>query len=410
MKSTRLTDQTTVSMSFQNMPFSNKVMRCLSGATDASLSLVPAPWSAVKPLIDAVRGQMTLADERAIQAVVARNPDTIRAIVGQSGDPRSTGLVCYLPLNKEGVDAITSGVFDGLCPDPTWICRRGEVPGAIYVWLVYMPSKFGRSLAAIAELFRELAPTGCPLFSRSVSAHSQRLSEAMGFKDATAHFPGCKAGLLVMLPTPPALKSPPDISISVARTFEDISQVFSVRSATYIAEQYCYYREEFDGNDFCATHLLGRIEGDAAGCIRMRFFSDFAKLERLAVRADYRNSRLAFALARQAILHCRQKGYTKLYGHARLDLLPFWRMFGFRQRPDKPDLAFANIRYCELELDCPALQDRVTIDTDPMVLIRPEGAWNAPGPLEISKSEEDPSRKRLMVARTRTVRNLPIAR
>jgi predicted GNAT family N-acyltransferase len=410
MKSKRSTGPATVSTYFENLPVSDKVMRCLDGATDARLSLVPAPWSAVKPLIDAVRGTMSLADESAIQAVVARNPDTIRVIAGQGGNPMSTGLVCYLPLNNEGFEAITTGRFDGLRPAPVWICPRGETPAAIYVWLVYMPSKFGRSLAAVAGLFQEVAPAGCPLFSRSVSTHSQRLSEAMGFRDATAHFPGCKAGLLVMLPERRPRKAPPDISIGVARTLEDISQVFSVRSATYIAEQYCYYREEFDGNDFCATHLLGRINGDAAGCIRMRFFSDFAKMERLAVRADYRNSRLAFALARQAILHCRQKGYTKLYGHARLDLVPFWRMFGFRQRPDKPELAFANIRYCELVLDCLPLQDRMTIDTDPMVLIRPEGGWSEPGPLELSKSEEDPARKRLMMARTRTVRRTAIAR
>jgi predicted GNAT family N-acyltransferase len=410
MHSPRFIDRATVSAHFENMPISNKVRRCLSEASNDGLSLVPAPWNTVKPLIDAIRGQLTLADESAIVPIVTRNPDTIRMLTEGSGDQKKAGLVCYLPLNRSGVDAITNGAFDGLRPDPGWICRPDETPASIYVWFVYMPSRFGRSLIAIAELFRELAPSGCPLFSRSVSTHSQRLSEAMGFQDAAVHYPGCKPGLLVMLPKPAARKPPPDISIAVARTLEDISQVFSVRSATYIAEQYCYYREEFDGNDLCATHLLARMDGDPAGCIRMRFFSDFAKLERLAVRVDYRNSRLAFMLARQAILHCRQKGYLKLYGHARLDLVPFWRMFGFQPRAGKPDLAFANIRYRELELDCLPLPDRMTIDTDPMILIRPEGAWTAPGPLELSQSEQDPARKRLMVARTRTIRNAAIAR
>ena len=86
--------------------------------------------------------------------------------------------------------------------------------------------------------------------------------------------------------------------VRMARSFDDLLMVYSVRSAVYIAEQECPFAEEFDGNDHCATHFIGFIKGEPAGCIRARFFHDFVKLERLAVLKRFRKSTLAFELVR----------------------------------------------------------------------------------------------------------------
>ena len=48
-----------------------------------------------------------------------------------------------------------------------------------------------------------------------------------------------------------------------------MAKIFSIRAATYLSEQPCLYSEEFDGNDFCASHLIGYVDGDPAGCVRM---------------------------------------------------------------------------------------------------------------------------------------------
>ncbi len=389
---------------FRNIAFSPKVDRCVAYAAKSGLTLVSTDWSEVKPIVDTLRSTMLLASDEAILAVVSRNTDILRVLRSKRTQCEISGLVAYLPLNEVGAEALAEGVFDGFCPDPEWICPVGVDPAAVYLWLVYMPSSFGRSIGAVTALFDEIAPRGCPLFSRSITDHSQRLGAAMGFMDAKAYFPNCQTGLFVIFPQKsPEIIVKRDIKTKVARTFEDVCQVFSVRSATYIAEQYCYYSEEFDGNDFCATHILGAVNGDPAGCIRLRFFSSFAKIERLAVRADYRNSRLSFILARQAIEHCQKKGYTKIYGHARLDLVSFWKVFGFRHRKDRPEFSFANIKYAELELDCPALEGAISLSDDPMLLIRPEGDWDRPGPLDRSESENDPSRKAMIASRMRTV-------
>src|SRR5207237_2982964 len=75
-----------------------------------------------------------------------------------------------------------------------------------------------------------------------------------------------------------------DVSITVVHSIEDFMRVVSVRSATYVAEQHCPYDEEFDGNDFSASHLLSYVGKEPVGCLRIRYFAGFAKLERLAVR------------------------------------------------------------------------------------------------------------------------------
>lgn len=92
-----------------------------------------------------------------------------------------------------------------------------------------------------------------------------------------------------------------NVSIRVASSLNDLMQVVAIRAAAFLAEQSCPYGEEFEGNDFCALHLIGSINDEPAGCLRVRFFADFAKLERLAVRHEFRRSRLAFDIVRTGI-------------------------------------------------------------------------------------------------------------
>jgi len=78
-------------------------------------------------------------------------------------------------------------------------------------------------------------------------------------------------------------------SVDVVRTLDDLAQVQTVRALVYMGDQACPYGEEFDGNDLCgATHLLLRSGREPVGVVRLRWFGEFAKLERLAVRREHR--------------------------------------------------------------------------------------------------------------------------
>jgi predicted GNAT family N-acyltransferase len=174
------------------------------------------------------------------------------------------------------------------------------------------------------------------------------------------------------------------MSIRVARSLSDLMQVVAIRAAVYLAEQDCPFDEEFDGNDFCGMHLIGSIDSEPAACIRIRFFADFAKLERLAVRHEFRRTSLAFEMARAGIRLSRAKGYTRIYGHAQDRLVPFWKRFGARVLAPRRSLVFSDFSYTEMLLETDRDPEAVSLHSDPYVLIRPEGEWDKPGPLEAS--------------------------
>src|ERR1700731_664044 len=166
--------------------------------------------------------------------------------------------------------------------------------------------------------------------------------------------------------------------VRIARGFDDLLMVYAVRSAVYIAEQECPFAEEFDGNDHCATHLIGFIGGEPAGCIRARFFHDFVKFERLAVLKKFRKSSLAFELVRSGINLARRKGFRRIYGHSREGLEAFWARFGAKPIGEDRHLTFSGFRYTEMVLDVEPRPDAITLDRGGAVLLRPEGDWDRP--------------------------------
>ncbi|MDP4024802.1 GNAT family N-acetyltransferase [Methylobacterium sp. NEAU 140] len=175
------------------------------------------------------------------------------------------------------------------------------------------------------------------------------------------------------------------VSVAVVRSMDDLARVIALRASVYMAEQACPYDEEFDGNDLSATHLVGYVGDEPAGCLRIRFFADFAKIERLAVRAEHRNTRLAFTLVRAGIELARVKGYRQIYGHAQRRLVDFWSRFGARVFEGAREFTFSDFDYVEMLLEAEPHPQAIGLDADPYVLIRPEGRWHRAGVLDWSR-------------------------
>ena len=343
-------------------------------------------------MIDDVRGLLPLANPVHVARMLEKNPDIVRSVTvpGRSG---TAGIFAYLPLNPYGAWALMTGRYDGSKPDPAWICSAGEKPSAIAIWLIVAPGLLIRMFEPIARLFRELCPKGCAIFSYGATDASASIQRAVGFRPAQEMFPGAPAHLVAACPDNAV---PIDIArnierarrghvhVRIARSIEDMAKVFSVRSATFQAEQACPYEEEFDGNDFCATQLLAYVGDDPAACIRIRYFGDFAKLERLAVRREYRSRSLSRPLVEAALAHCARKGFRRIYGHSRADLIGFWQRLGFDVIPSRPRFWFSDVEYVEIVAQLTPDPLEIRFGIDPMMAIRPEGSWDQPGPLDMS--------------------------
>lgn len=343
-----------------------------------------------------------LAGAEAVRRVMSHNPDTLWAIARRDSfdaiSPPIDGFVAFLTLNAEGLRRLVAGTFDASDPDLALLTPQNKKPAAIYLWAMWAKDGLVAGIPLAFEkmftpLYRE-----ADVYARAATHEGRKLLETMGFEagvalDAlrAAHLHILKRGGLgkASLPTYDRYQgagAPGELAVTMVHSIEDLMRVISVRSAVYISEQECPYLEEFDGNDFCATHLLGYVGNEPAGCIRIRYFADFAKIERLAVRKEFRKTRLSFHLVRAAIDLCRVKGYRTLYGHAQKRLVNFWSMFGFEEFEGGQNLIFSDFDYVEMKANIERHPSAISIGVDPYVIIRSEGRWHRPGILEHSKS------------------------
>lgn len=337
----------------------------------------------VAAILAVARDGMTPADEAAVDAVWAVDPSQFLITGPSAGGARQ--LIAFLRLNEAGTAAVIDGRFSGRRPDIAWLARPGEPASSVYLWLLWAPRQIGQGMRLIGHM-DAIAADGVPIFARGLTQASARMQSAIGFQPAGDFYPSAPDSLRVALPAL-ALRRPV-IQVQVARSLEDIARVFAVRSAVSLAGQIPRYEEEFDGNDFCATHFLATVDGDPAGCLRIRWFGDFAKMERIAVRKDYRRHRLTRQLVRAGVEHCRRKGYHRLYAHSRADLVPLWTSLGWRDMGGK-DFSFADIPYREIMLELEPSNDAIRFGADPMLLLRPEGRWDEIGPFDRRRLGDD---------------------
>jgi len=175
----------------------------------------------------------------------------------------------------------------------------------------------------------------------------------------------------------------PEITIKLASTSDEMMQCFMLRAAVFMGEQQCPYWEEYDGNDYTASHLILYVDGEPAASIRVRWFAGFAKLERAIILKRYRSYGLFLPFVHWAKEFCRKKGYPKAYLHGQKRLWPIFEKDGFRKVDDKV-FHFSDHEYGAFACDLDVGENAPTVTTDPMVLNRPEDKLDMPGILEES--------------------------
>jgi predicted GNAT family N-acyltransferase len=342
-----------------------------------------------------------LTDISVVQRVLKHNPDSMWGIAHKRkydpSVPFGDGFFAFLHLNKKGLLQLATNTLDTSNPDLTLLAGPNERPAGIYTWAALAPGMLAGGIALVLQQLESANYAGVDIFSRPNTPEGFRFNETLGLKKGVKVGPIYAPNLYTFPRSTPGVplydsyhrnKGDRELSVTIARTFEDLMRVASLRSAVYIGEQECPYEEEFDGNDLASTHLIGYVGNEPAGCLRIRFFADFAKIERLAVRKEYRNTRLSFQLVRAGIQLCQMKGYRRLYGHAQKRLVNFWGRFGFRPLEGAKEFVFSDFDYVELVANIEKDPQSIAIGADPYVMIRPEGRWHVPGILERSAGRQ----------------------
>ncbi|HMK79902.1 MAG TPA: GNAT family N-acetyltransferase [Xanthobacteraceae bacterium] len=337
-----------------------------------------------------------------IHRVMSFNPDSFWAIARRdrfdARTPSGDGFVAFLMLNDAGVRRLIAGTLDTKDPDLAYLAAQNERPAGIYIWACHAR---GLMVGGVPLAFEKIWTPLCrdaDVYARAVTADGERFLGELGFKRG-ASYQGLSTTRLHMYrrSDEPRADGPlydryrgrtgprdETVSVTVARSLEDLMRATSIRSAVYVAEQRCPYEEEFDGNDFSASHLLGYVGDEPAGCLRIRYFADFAKVERLAVRREFRGRGVASEMVRAAIELGQAKGYRRIYAHSQKRYLTFWERFSFRTLEGGREFAFSDFDYVEIILDTTRHPQAIAIGVDPYIMIRPEGRWHVPGILERS--------------------------
>ena len=121
-----------------------------------------------------------------------------------------------------------------------------------------------------------------------------------------------------------------DVSLKVAGSPEDRLKAFMVRWVVFCGEQGVRYDIEHDEFEVTATHVLGEIDGEPVAAGRLRCLPDYAKLERIAVRAPYRGRGIGAEITRFLMKLARERGYSSYRMNAQAHLEEFYGRLGFR--------------------------------------------------------------------------------
>lgn len=373
------------------------------GFTNLSQRLVvfSASYHDIETLIPRARRAMGAgAANEVIHRVARHNPDSLWGIARRdryaAGDAAAEGYVAFLMLNEEGAEQLVAGDLDATNPPLHLLARQHEKPAAIYFWGVYAPGMIAGGVPLAFEKTWTPLYRDAPIFTRPVTIEGLRLADSLGFR-RSALYRGKAAPKFHMYPRGVSIKETrpvyddfldieddEGVSITVVRSIEDFMRVVSVRSATFVAEQDCPYEEEFDGNDFSASHLLSYVGKEPVGCLRLRYFAGFAKLERLAVRHEYRSRHIGTRLMKAGVEFCRMKGYRRIYGRAQKDLLNYYVNMGWKPLEGSSEFFFSDYAYVEIVIDTEPNPNAIALGVDPYVLMRPEGRWDRPGVLDRS--------------------------
>lgn len=134
-----------------------------------------------------------------------------------------------------------------------------------------------------------------------------------------------------------------ETTVEMVKTLEEMEAAYEIRRQVFIVEGGESEEEEFDGNDFCAAHLLAYWKGKPVGTMRLRivYGGDGGTIiwERFAILKDARERNpWLFRKMLNAARH-----YTDLMGIENVvgivenpKLMRFWRLYGGRETDEEP--------------------------------------------------------------------------
>ena len=166
-----------------------------------------------------------------------------------------------------------------------------------------------------------------------------------------------------------------DLNIVVVSNDKEYAQAMKVRRDVFVDEYKIPADKEFDGNDFCATHILALDNDKPVGTMRIRYFNGFVKMERMCVVKNYRKTNVSEQIMQKGMLFAAQKGYEKAYGVCKAELLNRWKQNGFEPIMGADTVEQNGMKLIPVCCRLPEVENVITMHSDANILNAKEGNW-----------------------------------
>ena len=165
------------------------------------------------------------------------------------------------------------------------------------------------------------------------------------------------------------------VSIDVIRNLSDFTKALDLRRTVFVKGQGILEHEEFDGNDFTATHFLAKVNGKPAATCRMRYFGDFVRLERACVAPEFQHSSLFDKVWDFVKKFAEEKGFKEGYCLCEKELLPIWQKKGFEPIKNALPVQVGKRKLYPILYHFNPPSDAVRLNSDSKYMIAIEGKW-----------------------------------
>lgn len=168
-----------------------------------------------------------------------------------------------------------------------------------------------------------------------------------------------------------------DTEIVIVGSDEEFQEMREIRTKVFVEEHKIPAEKEFDGNDYRSAHVLLKVKGKAVGTMRIRFFSDFVKFERMAVLPEYRKGDAADKIMNKGFQFVAKKGYQKVYGVCKKELLGRWKKCGYEPIDGAPTVQQNNMTLVPIMRELAEDENAIRITSPAELLNAKEDTWDA---------------------------------
>lgn len=170
------------------------------------------------------------------------------------------------------------------------------------------------------------------------------------------------------------------IKIKMVSSDLDYENMKKIRRKVFVEEHGIPEEKEFDGNDHHASHVLAYVAKDGKefpiGTMRIRYFSDFVKFERMAVLKDFRKTDTSDRIMNKGFDFSARKGFRYVSGLCKKELLPRWEKCGYFEIEGAKHLIQNGMELIPIRRELPKDPLAIRMTDYPALLTAIEDSWD----------------------------------